>query len=66
MDKYKNNTVNCKVTHFLMYYDLEKKLCLSEGQAMHWFSFDEIIALTNKPDEIEILIKMVSTYLKSL
>jgi len=67
LTEYKNKTVNCNITHYLIHYDLDKnKLCLGEGQAMNWFSFDEIMALTNKPDEIEIVIKMASQYLKSI
>jgi 8-oxo-dGTP pyrophosphatase MutT (NUDIX family) len=67
LTEYRNKTVNCNITHYLMHYDLDKnKLCLGEGQAMNWFSSDEIMALNNKPDEIEIVIKMASQYLKNI
>jgi len=67
LTKYRNKTVNCNITYYLMHYDLDKnKLCLGEGQAMNWFLSNEIMALNNKPDEIEIVVKMANQYLKSI
>jgi len=64
LTQYKNKEVNCNITHYLIHYNLDSsKLCLREGQDMNWFTYDEIITLTNKPHEIDIVIKIAKKYL---
>ena len=64
LSKVKNKTANCYITHYLIHCSLnDGQLILGEGQAMGWFSLDEIVGLSNKPDEIENVVKMASIYL---
>ena len=64
LSKVKNITANCYITHYLIHCSLhDDQLILGEGQAMGWFSLDEIVGLSNKPDEIENVVKMANKYL---
>jgi 8-oxo-dGTP diphosphatase len=61
----KNEKLNCKTTYYLLRCDVPSdKLILGEGQAMDWFSSEEILALSNTPGEIKSIINKVTRHLK--
>ena len=49
-----NKTVNCNITHYLAKCNISRdKLCLGEGAALGWFTYDEVLKLENKPNEVD-------------
>ena len=49
-----NKTVNCNITHYLTKCKVSRdKLCLGEGAALGWFTYDEVLKLENKPNEVD-------------
>ena len=52
--KIMNKTVNCNITHYLAKCNISRdKLCLGEGAALGWFTYDEVLKLENKPNEVD-------------
>ncbi len=52
--KIMNKTVNCNITHYLTQCKVSSdKLCLGEGAALGWFTYDEVLKLENKPNEVD-------------
>lgn len=67
LNKSKNNKVNCNITYYLVHCTLpEKSLVLGEGQAMSWFTFEEISGLCNIPEGVAAVINKASRYIKSV
>ena len=52
--KIMNKTVNCNITHYLAKCNISRdKLCLGEGATLGWFTYDEVLKLENKPNEVD-------------
>jgi len=63
----KNNMVNCNINYYLVHCTIhEKSLILGEGQAMSWFTFEEISSLCNISEELKAIINKVNRSIKSL
>ena len=61
-----NKTVNCNTTHYLTKYKVSSdKLCLCEGPALEWFTYDEVLKLENKPNEVEYVTKLAKNRIKN-
>ena len=64
--KIMNKTVNCNITHYLTKYKVSSdKLCLGEGAALGWFTYDEVLELKNKPNEVENIITLAKKRIKN-
>ena len=64
--KIRNKTVNCNITHYLSKCIISRdKLCLGEGAALGWFTYDEVLELKNKPNEVENIITLAKKRIKN-
>ena len=64
--KIMNKTVNCNITHYLAKCNISRdKLCLGEGAALGWFTYDEVLKLENKPNEVEYVTKLAKNRIKN-
>ena len=67
MNKSKNNKTNCNISYYLVHYkSSDHRLVLGEGQAMGWYTIDEVMGLNNISDEVLIVIKQAYNRIKSL
>lgn len=67
LNKSKNKKVNCNINYYLVHCPIpEKNLVLGEGQAMRWFTHEEISGLSNIPEGVLTVINKASRYIVSL
>jgi len=64
LDKFTNKKVNCNITYYMVNCEApEGSLVLGEGQAMDWFTLEEVLGLSNTPGEIKSIIRQATRYL---
>jgi 8-oxo-dGTP diphosphatase len=62
--KIMNKTYNCEITHYILECSVSPdKLCLGEGAAMGWFTYDEVLKLENKLHEVEYVTSLANNYI---
>ena len=62
-----NKKVNCNIIYYIVQCEApEHSLVLGEGQAMGWFTIDEVMGLNNISDEVLTIIKQACNSIKSL
>lgn len=64
LDKFANKKCNCNITYYIVNCEVtEGSLVLGEGQAMGWFSSEEISDLSNTPGGIKSIINKAIRHL---
>ena len=64
--KIMNKTFNCKITHYILECSVSRdELCLGEGAAMGWFTYDEVLKLENKLHEVDYVTSLANNYIKN-
>ena len=63
----KDNKVNCNITYFLTQcLEPQHNLVLGEGQAMEWFTIDDVMELTDISDTVVQILKKAHKHINSL
>lgn len=64
--KIMNKTVNCNITHYIAKCSVSSdKLCLGEGTALGWFTYDEMLTLENLINEVEYVTSLAKNCIKN-
>jgi len=64
--KIMNKTVNCNITHYIVKCSVSSdKLCLGEGAALGWFTYDEMLTLDNLINEVEYVTSLAKNCIKN-
>ena len=65
--KSKDSKFDCINTYYIAHCEVpEHALVLGEGQAMEWFTIDDVMKLTNIPDMVVIMLKKTHKYINNL
>ena len=65
--KSKDNKANCINTYYMVHCEVpEHALVLGEGQAMEWFTIDDVMKFTNIPDIVVLMLKKAHKHINSL
>ena len=65
--KSKDNKFNCFNTYYVAHCEVpEHALVLGEGQAMEWFTIDDVMKLTNTPDMVVLMLKKAHKHINNL
>ncbi len=64
LDKFANKKCNCNITYYMVNCEVtEGSMALGEGQAMDWFTLEEVLGLKNTPSEIKSIIRQATGHL---
>ena len=65
--KSKDSRFDCINTYYIAHCEVpEHALVLGEGQAMEWFTIDDVMKLTNTPDMVVLMLKKAHKNINNL
>jgi len=65
--KSKDSRFDCINTYYIAHCEVpEHALVLGEGQAMEWFTIDDVMKLTNTPDMVVLMLKKAHKHINNL
>ena len=65
--KSKDSKFDCINTYYIAHCEVpEHALVLGEGQAMEWFTIDDVMKLTNTPDMVVLMLKKAHKHINNL
>ena len=65
--KYKDSKFDCINTYYIAHCEVpEHALVLGEGQAMEWFTIDDVMKLTNTPDMVVLMLKKAHKHINNI
>ena len=63
----KDSKFDCINTYYIAHCEVpEHALVLGEGQAMEWFTIDDVMKLTNTPDMVVLMLKKAHKHINNL